>query len=252
VTLVSVFQEAGRAHLAMAALQGAGIRPDQMQYSLAGVPANRFHDDLLALGLPQEVATAYSQVVEHGGTLVLVRASSRQQQDLLSLLRHCGASEATSATQPLPTAPPPASTAGTAASGQPSLQLREERLHVHTQPVQVGQVQVGKNVVREQQTRQVPVIREEVVIERHAVAHQPSSTPIGPAQSYYLPLLAQDVQLEKHAVLGEELVVGKRLVHETEQVSETVQREEARIEHVGEATVHGDDVHEAPPPQPAS
>jgi uncharacterized protein (TIGR02271 family) len=127
------------------------------------------------------------------------------------------------------------------------MQLREERLQVHKQPVQVGDVHVGKEVVRERQTREVPVTREEVVIERHAVDHQPSPTPIGPAEVYYLPLLAEDVFLQKQTVVGEELVVGKRAVQETQPVSETVRREEAHIERAGQVNIHGDDVQDGPP-----
>jgi uncharacterized protein (TIGR02271 family) len=252
VTIASVFQDAGRAHLAMAALQGAGIRADQMQYSLPGFPANSFRDDLIAHRIPQEVATSYSQVFEQGGTIVLVRAPSSQQPDLLRLLHHYGASDVTSASEPVPASSTPATAASTTAAEQPSLQLREERLQVHKQPVQVGEVHVGKEVIREHQAREVPVTREEVMIERHEVDHRPSPTPIGPAEVYYLPLLAEDVFLQKQAVVKEELVVGKQVEQETQSVSETVRREEARIEPAGEVNIHRDDVQEGPSRQMAS
>jgi uncharacterized protein (TIGR02271 family) len=252
VTIVSVFQDAERAHLAIAALQGAGIRPNQMQYSLPGFSASSFRDDLIARGTPPEAATSYSQVFEQGGTIVLVRAPSSQQQDLLRLLHHYGATDATSTSESVPASSTPATEASTTATDQPTMQLREERLQVHKQPVQVGEVHVGKEVARERQTRAVPVTREEVTIDRHAVDHRPSPTPIGPAEVYWLPLLAEDVLLQKQAVAGEELVVGKRPVQETQPVSEPVRREEARIERVGEVNIHGDDVQDSPPTQVAS
>jgi len=50
-----------------------------------------------------------------------------------------------------------------------TIQLREERLRVHKHTVQTGEVRVHKEVVSDVKTIQVPVEREEVVIERRQV-----------------------------------------------------------------------------------
>ena len=63
------------------------------------------------------------------------------------------------------------------------IQLREEELQVHKQLVEVGAVRVRKEVVTEHRTIEVPVQREEIVIERHAPNGAPSPTPTsGPAR----------------------------------------------------------------------
>ncbi|HEY0582991.1 MAG TPA: DUF2382 domain-containing protein, partial [Chloroflexota bacterium] len=46
------------------------------------------------------------------------------------------------------------------------MQLREEELTARTTPVETGHVTVGKDVVSEQRTIDVPVTREEVYVER--------------------------------------------------------------------------------------
>src|ERR687885_959105 len=59
-----------------------------------------------------------------------------------------------------------------------TVELREEELQARKQPVEKGRVQIGKDVVEEQQTLEVPVTREEVTVERRPVGRAPSATPI--------------------------------------------------------------------------
>jgi len=118
---------------------------------------------------------------------------------------------------------------------QDTLQLREEELVAKKQNVETGQVQVGKNVVSEERTLDVPVTREEVVIERRPVDRRPSDTPINDHNSTIeVPVHEERVELEKKAVVYEEVAVGTRDVQETQQVTGTVKREEARIEREGD------------------
>ena len=63
---------------------------------------------------------------------------------------------------------------GTTATGdsQRTVQLREEELQARKRPVETGSVQLGKDVVEEQRSMDVPVTREEVFVERHPVDRQ--------------------------------------------------------------------------------
>jgi len=95
---------------------------------------------------------------------------------------------------------------------------------------EVGEVGIRKEVVSEQQTIDVPVTREEVVIERHPVAPRPSNRPLGEDQTIDIPIHEERVELEKQPVVYEEVQVGARQVQDTERVSGTVRREEAHLE----------------------
>ena len=118
------------------------------------------------------------------------------------------------------------------------LQLREEQLQARTTPVEKGEVTIGKEVVEERRTVDVPVTREEVYVERRPVERQASEHPIDASnRSIEVPVREERVEVEKTPVVYEEVGVGKREVTETQQVSETVRREEARIEHEGEVNV---------------
>jgi len=83
----------------------------------------------------------------------------------------------------------------------------------------------------------VPVTREEVVVERHPVEPRPANRPISERETIEVPVREERVEVEKQPVVYEEVEIGKRQVQETEQVSGTVRREEARIEREGDVDV---------------
>jgi uncharacterized protein (TIGR02271 family) len=119
-----------------------------------------------------------------------------------------------------------------------TLQLREEELQARKQQVETGRVHVGKEIVEEQQSLEVPVTREEVTIERQSVPRRPAEEPIGAGEeSIRVPVREEQVSVEKRPVVKEEIKVGKQQVQETRQVSGTVRREEARIEGEGDVEV---------------
>ena len=121
-----------------------------------------------------------------------------------------------------------------------SVELREEELRARKQDVEAGAVNIRKEVVSEQQTMEVPVTREEVYVERHSVdRREASDRPIGEGESIRVPVREEEVTVEKRPVVREEIRVGKQEVQETERVSDTVRREEARIEGEGGVDVRG-------------
>ncbi len=130
---------------------------------------------------------------------------------------------------------------GTPTTGetQRTVQLREEQLQARTTPVQTGSVHLGKDVVEEQRTMDVPVKREEVYVERNPVDRRPSDRPISEtgSETVRVPVTEEHVEVDKQPVVYEEVGVGKRATQETEQVSETVRREELRMDNEGDVDV---------------
>lgn len=116
-----------------------------------------------------------------------------------------------------------------------SLKLHEERLRVDKERVQTGEVNVGKHVVEDQQTIEVPVERDEVYVERRPVNETTGTGSagfdgIGENDSIQVDLTEERVNVSKDDVVSEEIVVGKKKVTDTEHVRETVRREEADID----------------------
>jgi uncharacterized protein (TIGR02271 family) len=128
-----------------------------------------------------------------------------------------------------------------AGESREGVQLREEELRPRKESVEAGEVGVRKDVVTEQKTIDVPVTREEAVVERHPVERRPASGDIREGEEARVPLREERVQVEKQPVVTEEVSVGKRPVQETERVEGTVRREEARVETEGDVDVRGDE-----------
>ncbi len=130
------------------------------------------------------------------------------------------------------------------ADDQQSMRLRQEQLNVSKQQVQSGEVTLGKQVIEEQKTVNVPVTREEVYIENRPVSGNVTDdgTPIGEGANIRVPVSEERVNVSKDTVTTGEVSIGKRAVQENQQVTDTVRREEARLDQSGNARVQGNDV----------
>jgi uncharacterized protein (TIGR02271 family) len=252
--VTGVFQNEAEAQQAMADLQSAGFSADQIRYSVHRGGAGIL-DSLAGLGLGQDEANYYNNEFMSGRTVVTVMPNDRQQEAYDILHRYnaydwnsrsghgAGAASAANAyTQnpPAETATAPNAYDQAADQGPRRMQLREEQLTAQKQTVQAGEVGVHKNIVSEEQSLNIPVNREEVYIERNPVAgNVPSDTPIGQDETYRVPVREEQVQVNKQPVVREEINVGKRVVQDNQQVSDTVRREEARIDRSGDVNVQG-------------
>jgi uncharacterized protein (TIGR02271 family) len=235
-TVVGLFQSEMEAQQAMNDLEQAGFGNDQIRYSVhrggTGV-----RDQLMDLGLTEQEASYYNQEFEAGRTVVFVNAPDRQREAFDILRRNGGYDASTDVTQ----------TSGaanqiTATDQEQRMQLREEQLRIGKQAVQSGEVGLHKELVSEQRTIDVPVTREEVVIERRPGSGQPSDTPIGEGETYRVPVREEQVSVQKQPVVREEITLGKRQVQDTQQVSEPIRREEAHIEREGDVNTQGNDI----------
>ncbi|MBB5233475.1 PRC and DUF2382 domain-containing protein [Deinococcus budaensis] len=117
------------------------------------------------------------------------------------------------------------------------LQLLEERLMVNKERFSAGAVEIGKHVETRQETVNVPLQREEVIIERHAVtdARPVEGAVLGAAsETMRVDLEAERANVSKQAYVTEEVEIGKRTVTETQTVTETVGREVLDVNKTGE------------------
>jgi uncharacterized protein (TIGR02271 family) len=123
---------------------------------------------------------------------------------------------------------------GTEVDDQRILQLRTERLNVDRRREASGEATIGKAVVETQQDFDVPVVREELFIQRRPVSDSSASAEGGSFGSerdmIRIPLMRERVVVTKRPVVSSEYVVGKRTVTETEHVSESTQEERLRVD----------------------
>jgi len=119
-----------------------------------------------------------------------------------------------------------------------TIQLREERLKVDKHPVKAGEVKVGKRVVTEHKTIDVPVEREEVVIERRSASGRAAAGDLRD-EEIVIPVKEEQVTVSKQPVVTGEVSVGKRKIQDTKHVAETVRKEELEVDQQGDVKVKG-------------
>jgi uncharacterized protein (TIGR02271 family) len=221
----------------------AGAFASALTGAAVGAGVGAIAGALVGMGIPKEEADYYEGEVKSGRTLVTVKADSRYDE-AQSILRQQGAYDiqnraGSAATASGVVAGQSVSTAhGSATEEANTLQLREEQLEARKTAVETGQVTLGKEIVEEQKTLEVPVTREEVYVDRRPV-DRPSDRPVeaGAGQTIEVPVREERLELDKQAVVYEEVAVNKQQVVQNQQVSDTVRREEARIEGEGDVDV---------------
>jgi len=206
---------------------------------------------LVGAGVPEHEAEYYQGEFEAGRTIVTVNAGDKAGE-ATTILRRFGAYDmstraATAAVAPAATSTTAArgvvgSTRAASAKAGDTIEVKEERLHASTKPVETGQVRVRKEVHAETKTIEVPVEREEVVIERTPVRGRASTTGITAdslreGEEIRIPVREDKVTVGKDAVVVEEVKVGKRVVKGTETVSGQVRKEEVHVEQDGDVEV---------------
>ncbi|MEG0475095.1 MAG: YsnF/AvaK domain-containing protein [Carnobacterium sp.] len=123
------------------------------------------------------------------------------------------------------------------------IRLQKEKLDVHTNEVQTGEVHVDKKVTEETQTVDVPVKHDEITVERHPVAE--GETAAGEAdlkdESFTIPVKEEQIEVHKRPVVTEEVEIEKETKENMKQVSETVRKEDLDIHTDGDVEIEDND-----------
>ena len=113
----------------------------------------------------------------------------------------------------------------------------EEELKVGTREREAGAVRVRKRVVTDHETIVVPKKRVEVTVEHVPVeeeaisAEEGSAKPeIGEEEEIVVPVVEEEVVVEKRPVVKEEIRIRKEVVEDSEVVEEDVRREEVEVD----------------------
>lgn len=208
------------------------------------------HEALTKRGVPSSDALALDRQIQNGGVVITVEANGRYDE-VIQILRSGRGEIAGTANGVGPetasgiTATVPTTTATAAATDSVddarTLQLREERLTVDKDRVAAGEASIGKRVVTQDASVDVPVMHEELFIQRRPVADgtRAASGAIGDGETIRVPLMREQVVVDKRTVVTEEVAIGKRTVGGTERVDETVRHEELVVD---DGTTHRETV----------
>ena len=129
----------------------------------------------------------------------------------------------------------PVETARTTDQDSIRVQRHEEELQAQKQAVEAGEVTIRKDVSAEERTLEVPVTREEVQVSRKTVDRPASGTEqaFSEGETIRVPIVEEQVTVTKEPRVVEEVEIQKVAQQETEQVSDTVRREEIYVDESG-------------------
>ncbi len=111
------------------------------------------------------------------------------------------------------------------------LTLAEEQLDVGKRQVKAGEVDVRKTVETEHVQEQVPLVREEVSVERRPLsAEEGANAAIGDDAEIRIPVMREEAVVGKRAVAREEIIIRKQPRTEMRNVEADVRRERLDVE----------------------
>lgn len=199
------------------------------------------YEALTKRGVPDSDALALDNRIHDGGAVITVEAKDRYDEVFRILRNDRGQIASTAAGLGSETVATGGTTtaATTATASSPdavddarTLQLREERLSIDKNRVAAGEATIGKRVVSQDASVDVPVMHEELFIQRRPVTSgtQTATEPISESEAIRIPLMREQVVVDKRTVVREEVAIGKRSVTGTERVDDTVKHEELVVD----------------------
>jgi uncharacterized protein (TIGR02271 family) len=119
-----------------------------------------------------------------------------------------------------------------AAEDELRIPVMEEELTATVRQQEAGAVRIEKDVVEEERTLEVPVTEERIRVERRVVDRAATGADAGAFEETVIdvPLRSETVDVQKEARVTGEVVVSKEAVERTEQVTDTVRREEVYVD----------------------
>jgi uncharacterized protein (TIGR02271 family) len=182
---------------------------------------------LIGAGIPEEEAEYYEQQFNDGRTIVTVKAGAARHDEARRILDGANAYDYDRRESDY------ASNAQAAervdAGGK--LVARKEVLDVDKHQRQAGEAVVRKEVTTETQHVEVPVRKEELVVERTDL-HGKAAAPItgDTTEQERVTLKEEVVDVDKRTVAKEQVEVGKRVVEDREQVDAKLKEEHIEVD----------------------
>jgi uncharacterized protein (TIGR02271 family) len=106
----------------------------------------------------------------------------------------------------------------------------EEELAIGKRSVQAGEAYLRKRVETEHVRQEVPVMHEEVTVERRPLSADAATDVTISEDEIRVPVMEEEVVTQKRVVPKEEVVIRKRAVSDTEVVEEDVRRERVDVD----------------------
>lgn len=105
------------------------------------------------------------------------------------------------------------------------LQLHEEQLDISKTWIQIGEITVRREVVTEIKRIEVPVVREELVIEKKILDAKSLDQQAEHTETIRIPISEERIEITKHPTALEDISIYKNTFEEIVQIDETLKKE---------------------------
>jgi len=113
------------------------------------------------------------------------------------------------------------------------LQLREEKLDISKNKVQTGNVNIYKEIIKTEKTIKVPILREELVIEKHVFnGKEADQTDI-----IRIPISEEHIQIIKNPVILENVDIYNKQFQDIKHIEAILKKEKLHIQTTRDAKV---------------
>ncbi|HEX9059916.1 MAG TPA: YsnF/AvaK domain-containing protein [Clostridia bacterium] len=121
------------------------------------------------------------------------------------------------------------------------LQLREEQLDISKKRLNIAEVNIHKEVIREDKNISVPVYREELVVEKKILDEDAADRTNEHTETIRIPLSEEKIDVVKHSVVKNDVDIYKRQLQETKHIEEVLKKEKINVEAKGEVDIVNED-----------
>jgi len=118
-----------------------------------------------------------------------------------------------------------------------TLQIKEEQLDVAKEWIQTGQVKIYREIITENQNFSIPVMREELVIEKKILTSDTPEQENPPIETIRITLSEEKIEFTKHSARIEDVSIYKQQVEEIKHIEAKLKKEEAKVKVSGSIQV---------------
>ena len=118
-----------------------------------------------------------------------------------------------------------------------TLKIKEDQLEIAKKWVQTGEVKVYRESFTVEKNFTIPVVREELVIEKKALDLTTYESKDMPKEAVRILLSEEQVEFTKHIVALEDVSIYKQQIVDIKHIEEILKREEAKIKILGSPKV---------------
>ncbi|QGU94542.1 YsnF/AvaK domain-containing protein [Clostridium bovifaecis] len=118
-----------------------------------------------------------------------------------------------------------------------NLQLREEQFKIQKKQMKISEVTVHKEILTEEKTITVPIIREELVIQKKPLDPEFQGKISNCIDTIRIPISEERIDISKHKTFLEDVKIYKHQFHETKSIEMKLKKEKLHLKTTGNPRV---------------